>query len=274
VGRIQGKVAVVLGAAGKNNIGQVIARRFAAEGAKVMVAGRREEPLRALAEEIGGDYALCDITSRGELDALSARTRDRWGRIDVGVNTVGWALTRPFLKTTADEIARISAVQFAGPFQFMQVMIEAMTRGGSIIQISSVSAKIMVEYHAAYMGTKAGADHLVRCVANEFGVGGIRANSISPGLTETPMAGPVFESDALLSAYRRGYPLGRVGTGADIAAAALWLASDECFLTGENLQVNGGLTLRGFPTVADLAAALEKETPERKAFYMTMFGKS
>jgi NAD(P)-dependent dehydrogenase (short-subunit alcohol dehydrogenase family) len=132
-----------------------------------------------------------------------------------------------------------------------------MTGGGSIVQISSATATIMLEDHAAYMGTKAGADHVLRCVANEFGARGIRANSISPGLTDTPMTAGARHVPGLFESFRPGYPLGRWGTSEDIAAAAVFLASDECFMTGENLQVNGGLTLRRNPTKAEMAASIK-----------------
>jgi NAD(P)-dependent dehydrogenase (short-subunit alcohol dehydrogenase family) len=124
--------------------------------------------------------------------------------------------------------------------------------GGSIIQISSATATIMLDNHAAYMGTKAGTDHLIRCVANEYGERGVRANSISPGLTDTPMTAAAMQSPSLVEAFRRCYPLGRIGTTEDIAAAAVYLASDECFITGENLQVNGGLRLRRNPRAHEL----------------------
>ena len=129
---------------------------------------------------------------------------------------------------------------------------------GSIIQISSATATIMLEDHAAYMGTKAGADHVIRCVANEFGSRGIRANSISPGLTDTPMTAGARQVPGLFESFRDCYPLGRWGTSEDVAAAAVWLASDECFMTGQNLQVNGGLTLRRNPTKAEMAAAIKR----------------
>src|SRR5690606_18928699 len=143
---------------------------------------------------------------------------------------------------------RTMEIQFKGPFQFMQALVKAMDNGGSIIQMSTATATIMTNDYAAYMGTKAGIDHVVRAVANEFGHKGIRANSISPGLTESPMTEAAFQVPGLVDAFIAGYPLGRLGTADDIAAAAVWLASDECFMTGQNLQVNGGLTLRGNPT--------------------------
>jgi NAD(P)-dependent dehydrogenase (short-subunit alcohol dehydrogenase family) len=110
------------------------------------------------------------------------------------------------------------------------------------------------------MGTKAGTDHVIRCVAHEFGARGIRANSISPGLTETPMTADAKDVPGLFDSFLSGYPLGRIGTKDDIAAAAVWLASDECFMTGQNLQVNGGLTLRRNPTREEIHAAIATAT--------------
>ena len=131
-----------------------------------------------------------------------------------------------------------------------------MPKGGSIIQISSATATIMFHDHAAYMATKAGTDHLLRTVANEFGHLGIRANSISPGVTETPMTADAQAVPGLMDAFKKGYPLGRYGTSEDIAAGCVFLASDECFMTGQNLQVNGGLTLRANPSKADIEASV------------------
>ena len=251
----------MLGAAGEGNLGQTIARAFAAAGAQVMVSGRHAEPLAALAAQIGGAFALCDITRKDEVDALTAETVRRFGPVHVGVNATGRGLVKPFLETTPEDVAAMTALQFSGPFYFMQALVRAMTEGGSIIQISSATATILLEDHAAYMGTKAGADHVVRCVANEFGARGIRANSISPGIMETPMTARAFRNPAVVGAFAREYPLGRVGTQDDIAAAALWLAGDACFMTGENLQVNGGLTLRRNPRNAELRAAAAAARP-------------
>jgi len=253
---LQGKIAVVLGAAGRDNMGQEIARRFAAEGARVVVAGRHAEELERFAATIGGAAKVCDITRQSELRSLAAFAKDWGGHLDIAVNATGWGLLKPFQETTEDEIDRISALQFKGPFMFFQAVLDVMARGGSIIQISSATATIMLNDHAAYMGTKAGTDHVIRCVANEFGHRGIRANSISPGLTDTPMTAQAKTVPGLFDSFLPSYPLGRIGTAADIAAAAVWLASDECFMTGQNLQVNGGLTLRRNPTSAEMEASI------------------
>src|SRR5438093_2900687 len=165
---LQGKVAVVLGAAGRDNMGQEIARRFADAGARVVVAGRHAEELERFASTIRGASILCDITRKSDLMALAAFAKDWGGRLDIAVNATGWGLLKPFLETTEDDIDRLSALQFKGPFMFFQAVLEVMSKGGSIIQISSATATIMLEDHAAYMGTKAGTDHVIRCIANDF----------------------------------------------------------------------------------------------------------
>ena len=256
MGRLQGKGAIVLGAAGAGNMGQVIAKRFEHEGAKVLVAGRKDDELARFAAEIGCDWAHCDITKRDDVFALAETAKERLGGVHIGVNATGWGLLKPFLDNTQEELEAMTALQFTGPFFFYQAMIEAMDQGGSILQISSATATIMLNDHAAYMGCKAGADHVIRCVANEFGARGIRANSISPGLTDTPMTAGAKQTPGVYEAFTACYPLGRVGTSEDIAAAAVWLASDECFMTGQNLQVNGGLTLRRNPTRDEITASV------------------
>jgi NAD(P)-dependent dehydrogenase (short-subunit alcohol dehydrogenase family) len=257
--RLEGKVAVVLGAAGAGNMGQVIARRFAAEGAKVLVAGRHEAPLAALASEIGGEHALCDITKKAEVEALAERAFGRHGRVHVAVNTTGWGLLAKLLATTEEQLDRISALQFKGPFFFLQAFVGRMAEagGGSVIGISSASVYRVLNHHAAYIATKAAGDALVRCFANEFGARGVRVNSIAPGLTESPMTEKELSMPGLRETFVKEYPLGRIGTAGDVAEAALWLAGDGCFMTGQVLQVNGGLTLRRNPTQAEINAAMK-----------------
>jgi NAD(P)-dependent dehydrogenase (short-subunit alcohol dehydrogenase family) len=143
------------------------------------------------------------------------------GGVDIAVNATGWGLIKLFLDTSREELEAMSTLQFTGVFQFSQTMIKLMQdKGGSIIQISPATAKIILNNRAVYMGTKSGADDVTRCLANEFGHLCIRANSISPGLTDTPMT-----------------------------AAVVFLDCDAFFMTVETLQVNGGLILRGNPTM-------------------------
>jgi NAD(P)-dependent dehydrogenase (short-subunit alcohol dehydrogenase family) len=261
MGRLQGKTAVILGASSPDNMGQTIARRFIGEGAKVLVSGRKEQVLADFATATGCEWAACDLTDEASVNALADTAAAKLGGIDIAVNATGWGLLKPFLETTHDELMAMTMLQYVGPFHFYQAMLRKMMRsaggrGGSIIQISSATATIMLNDHAAYMGTKAGADHVIRCVAHEFGGDGVRANSISPGLTDTPMTAEAKQVPGMFDAFLAGYPLGRIGTSDDIAAAAVWLASDECFMTGENLQVNGGLTLRRNPMKSEIDAAV------------------
>ncbi|WP_226016388.1 SDR family oxidoreductase [Novosphingobium sp. FKTRR1] len=260
-GRLAGKTALIMGASSPGNMGQVIARRFQAEGATVLVSGRKADVLEAFAAETGSLWAACDLTDEASVAALADTAATALGGIDIAINATGWGLLQPFLDTSRADLEAMVALQFIGPYQFFQAMIRKMARsaggrGGSIITISSATATIMLNDHAAYMGTKAGTDHVIRCIAHEFGVEGIRANSISPGLTDTPMNEEAKKVPGLFESFRASYPLGRWGTSDDIAAAAVFLASDECFMTGENLQVNGGLTLRRNPTREEMAAAI------------------
>lgn len=254
--RLDKKVAVILGVA-PGNIGEAIARRYMDEGAWVMLAGRREDALAECASRLGAPYAVCDITREDDIAALIAQTLQQFQRIDIGVNATGWGLLKPFLDMTHDDFARMSAIQFTGPCQFFQALLRAMPQGGSLIQLSSVTATIMFDDHAAYMGTKAGMDHVMRCIAHEFGARGIRANSIAPGgVADAPMSGGGLGLPAVAALYHREIPLQRSGISRDVADAALWLASDEAaFVTGQTLHVSGGQTLRRNPSLQDVYSA-------------------
>jgi len=259
--RLDGKVAVILGAAARDNMGQVMARLFAREGANVVVGGRHEDELARIATEVGGHYALCDITRKSDLERLYRTAVDAYGKVDVAVNCTGWGLMAKLLETTEEQIDKLTALQFKGPYFFLQVFVGGMaaTGGGSVIQVSSASAHALLYNHAAYIGTKAGSEALVRCFANEFGAKGVRVNAIAPGLTGTPMTDAEMKMPGLQEAFLKEYPLGRIGTTQDIADAALWLAGDECFMTGQTLQVNGGLTLRRNPTPREINASMREK---------------
>lgn len=259
MGRLEGKVAVILGAAGHNNMGQSMARRFAAEGARVVIGGRHEAPLASLAAEIGGAHHGCDITKKAEVEAIADFAVNRYGRIDVAVNCTGWGLLAKLLDTTEEQLDQLAALQFKGPYFFLQAFVGRMARsgGGSVITISSASVYALIHHHGAYIATKAAGDALVRCFANEFGSKGVKVNAIAPGITESPMTEKEIGLPGLQDAFLKEYPLGRIGTAEDIANAALWLATDESFMTGQVLQVNGGLTLRRNPSPAELRDAMK-----------------
>lgn len=256
MGRMDGKKAVVLGAAGTDNMGQVIARLFAAEGAEVMVAGRRQEPLNALAKEIGGHTRVCDITSKADVNALAVAAVAAMGRVDAAINCTGWGLLASLIDTTEEQLDQIVALQFKGVHHFLQAfvaqMIAQQPTGGSLISLSSATTKALINNHAAYIGTKRGSEALIECVANDYGQYGIKANTVSPAFTHSPMTEQSFAVPGLVDAFLPRYPLGRLNTADDVARACLWLCSDDAFVTGQNIQPNGGLTLRGNPQAADI----------------------
>ncbi|MEP2735128.1 MAG: SDR family oxidoreductase [Erythrobacter sp.] len=260
MGRLAGKTAVILGAASEGNMGQVIARLFAKEGATVMVAGRNEDVLSKLADEIGGHYALCDITSHSDVHGLAAEASAKMGRVDAAINSTGWGLLSNLLETTEEELDQMAALQFKGVHHFLQAFVGTMKdqapSGGSIISLSSATTKALINNHAAYIGSKRAGEAMIECVANDFGEFGIKANTVSPAFTRSPMTEGGFQTPGLVDAFMPRYPLGRLNTSEDVAAACLWLCMDEAFITGQNIQPNGGLTLRGNPQAGDMAASI------------------
>ena len=262
MGELKGKRAVIVGASQTGNIGQAIARRFRDAGAEVLVASRDADASAEFARSIGGYSTQCDLSRRNDVFALAANATEQLGGLDVAVNSSGLALGGPFLDVPEADLDTLIGLQFKGSFFFLQAMVAAMIGkpepGGSIIQLSSAVAHRSTTVDGgfdAYMGTKAGIDHVVRSVANQFGRQGVRVNSIAAGHTDTPMHHDNYEGDIpdwMKAAFADATPLGRYGTPQDVAEAAVWLARDECFMTGDSLQINGGLTLRRNPLQDDL----------------------
>lgn len=259
--KLNDKVAVVLGASSDPGMGSAIARLFAEQGAKVLVAARNTAPLERLAWDIGGSWLHCDLTKQADLQRLAQTALERYGRLDIAVNAAAVGLSKPFAENTGEELDQAYRSLLKGPFQFLQSMLRAMSDDGSIIMLSSAIAQIGFNDQAAYGACKAAGEHLVRAVADEYGTRGIRVNSIAPGLTESGMTQGYTHVPGVREAFVREYPLGRIGTVEDIAQAALFLAGDGCFMTGQTLQVNGGLTLRRNPTFAEIQAAVAAARP-------------
>ncbi|MBO9376209.1 SDR family oxidoreductase [Sphingomonas histidinilytica] len=259
MGRLDGKVALIMGATRAGNMGQAIARRFIDEGATVVVSGRGREGLDAFAAETGATALPCDVRRRAEIETLADAVVARHGGLDIAVNAAATGALAPFEEETEEQVDEMLSIIFKGGLFFMQAMVGRMKRpvgrGGSIITVSSAVADIMSENHCSYMGAKAGLNHMTRFVAYEYGRHGIRANILSPGLTITPMLG-AYDVPGMAEAYAREYPLGRIGTVDDVANAALFMAGDECFMTGETFHVTGGLTLRRNPTSAEIMASI------------------
>jgi NAD(P)-dependent dehydrogenase (short-subunit alcohol dehydrogenase family) len=249
--RLANKVAVVLGASAQGGTGWAIAEGLAREGARVVVGARRIEPLRELAERIGGLAVACDASKEEQVAAFAQAAVEAYGPIDIAVNSAG----RPVLGTIAaadhDRIRRSLAVDFFGNAWFVRYMAQAMSDGGSIVLISSSSSAQPVLPFFPYGCAKAATDCLVRYAAVEFGGRGIRVNSILPGPIKTELARQLFEAPGAEEVFAREIPLTRVGEPADFADAVLWLA-DRCYASGLNLPVSGGMQLMRAPRADEM----------------------
>ena len=255
---LQGKVAVVLGASSGAGFGAAIARRLAAEGARLVVSGRRAAELESVAKQIGGVGRTCDITAEADVAALFDETLESEGRVDVAVNAAGANHSCPISKLEPEAVMLQTRVHLLGTLLFIKHAARCMLTGGaapgSIILISSLTATVPGPGLAAYSASKAGADHAARVAALEYGRKGIRVNCISPGLARTPMTAALFEHRGFEQAFVAETPLQRLATADDVAAAALWLATDA-FVTGENIQVNGGASLGRLPTAREISGS-------------------
>ena len=251
---LEGKRAVVIGAS--SGFGEQIAVRFADEGARVIVAARNLETLEPVAKRVGGTAVACDVTSSAQVKALAAAAVSEFGGLDIAVNSAGFEEMVPVANLTPEHVEPMVAVQFTGALWVIQHMAAAMADGGSIITISSLTATLVAEGYAAYAGAKAGINHATRIAASELGARGVRVNLVAPTLIETPMTANILAVPGVADAFIGETPLGRIGQIADVVTAVTWLASDESsFVTGQNLHIDGGTSLRRLPRADDFIRA-------------------
>jgi len=246
-----GKVAVVLGASAEAGTGWAVAEALAASGARVMVAARTLGPLQRLAAKIGGGACRCDAGSEADIKALAEATLAQFGRLDIAVSAAGQPVMGMIAELTQEMLDLSSRVNYYGLAFFIKYMAAAIGSDGSIVFVSSMSTTHPVFPHVAYAAAKSAADCLVRYAALEYAPHRIRVNSILPGLINSDMAREAMANPAFARAYAREIPLGRPAEPADIADAVLWLAGPS-YVTGLNLQVNGGNHLRRFPTLDEI----------------------
>jgi NAD(P)-dependent dehydrogenase (short-subunit alcohol dehydrogenase family) len=248
--RFEGKNVIVTGAG--QGIGRAIAGRFAAEGADVMLIGRRREPLEQAERELSaaGERAWVhqgDVSDSAQVAAAVAAAMERWSRIDVLVNNAGIAEEVPFLEIDEASWDRVLGTNLRGAFLMAQRVAreQAATGGGSIVHIASIDASGGDGAYASYNASKAALLGLNRTMAMELGPLGIRVNCVSPGFTHTEMtesAVPAKLMDYLVNRFDR-VPLGRLVKPEEIAAACAFLASDDASaITGIDLTVDCGLT--------------------------------
>jgi len=242
MGSLAGKTAVIVGASGEANFGSAIARRLAAEGANVVVAARRKDSLDTLAAEIGGLAVACDVTDEYQLEKLFVRASREYGNVDIAVYSVGIHAAAGIAELNADMIRPTLEVSFVGALLFFKHAAAAMREGGSVITISSLTARIPGEGLSVYAGARAGIDYVIKVAAKEYSARRVRFNSIAAGLIETDMTSGFFTMDAILQGHLHATPSGRMGTLEDMAEAALFLADEarSGFINGQVLDLAGG----------------------------------
>lgn len=247
-GKLSGKVAVVTGAS--KGIGAEIARRFAAEGAAVVVNyASSKTGADAVVDEIakGGGEAIAvqaDVANKAEVERLFAAAKKAFGKIDLLVNNAGVYEFSPLEEITGEQFHKHFNVNVLGLLLATQEFVRHFdSPSGSIINISSTVTSLTPPTSAVYTGSKAAVDGITRTLAKELGPRRIRVNAINPGMVETEgvVALGLSEGD-FRKQIEAQTPLGRIGQPNDIAPAAVFLASaDSSWITGETLRVAGGL---------------------------------
>ncbi|MGQ0823693.1 MAG: SDR family oxidoreductase [Actinomycetota bacterium] len=254
---MDGQAALITG--GGSGIGLGAAKRFAADGAHVTIAGRTEDRLRAAVEDIRAgsapgttiQHAVCDVTVEDDVIAAVALAAEPSGALDILFACAGGALhLGPTVEAdTAAWMATID-LNIVGTFLSIKHAAPAMaaSSGGSIIAMSSIAGHRTHRLMSAYCVGKAGIEMLVKVTADELGAHGIRVNAVQPGLVDTELVGAITGGGKLLDDYLEQMPLARVGTVDDIAAVVRFLAGPEStWITGQTIGVDGGHQLRRGP---------------------------
>ena len=239
--QLEDKVAIVTGAA--SGFGEAIARRYAAEGARVVCADLNDQLGKPVAEEIGGAYVHADVADRDDVHTMVRTAVDRYGRLDVIVNNAGITHTnRPMLEVKEDEFDRIFDVNVKSIYLAAMEVVPIMREqgGGCIVNTASTAGLRPRPGLTWYNASKGAVITMTKSMAVELAPDNIRVNALCPVAGDTPLL-PSFLGANTREAFEATVPLGRLCTSEDVAKAALWLVSDEAgFLTGVALPVDGG----------------------------------
>ena len=241
---LTGKKALVTGATG--GLGGAIARVLHAQGASVALSGTRAEALESLAAELGERAVVtpCNLADKDSVEALVPAAEEKLGGLDILVNNAGVTKDNLFLRLKDEDWDSVIAINLTAAFRLSRAAVKSMMRRryGRIISIGSVVGTTGNPGQGNYAASKAGLIGMSKALAAEVASRNITVNVVSPGFIESPM------TQALNDKQREGIlsdvPMGRLGTGADVAAAVAYLASTEAgYVTGQTLHVNGGMTM-------------------------------
>lgn len=258
-GRLDGRAGIITG--GASGIGLACARRFIAEGARVMLADRNAELLNEVAQEFGANCAVSvvDVTDEADVERMVQSTIDTFGRIDHAINSAAWAMYSTIVDHDMAEFRAVVDTCLTGVMLCVKHEARAMRdqgEGGAIVNIASINARLAAEGLAAYCCSKAGVEMLTRIAAIELGEFGIRVAGIGPGFVDTPLTAFSRVLPVIRDAYIASTPLGRVGAPEDIADAALFLVSDDGrWVSGDTLFVDGASMQKGYPEITKIASS-------------------
>jgi NAD(P)-dependent dehydrogenase (short-subunit alcohol dehydrogenase family) len=248
---LDGRVCIVTG--GAQGIGEACARRFAAEGAQVVIADIDDARGQALAAELKAQYAHCDVGDKAQVDALVAQAVSRCGRIDVLVNNAGIFKASDFLEITEADFDAVLRVNLKGAFLMGQAAAREMVKNpprpgpgrgcrGTVVNMSSVNGQLAIPSIASYNVSKGGINQLTRVMALALADQGIRVNAVAPGTIATELAAKaVLTSEEAKARIMSRTPMKRLGEPAEVADCVAWLAGDaSSYVTGEIVVVDGG----------------------------------
>lgn len=242
---LEGKVAVITG--GNSGIGLATAKRFVEEGAHVFITGRRHAELDKAVSAIGTNVSAIagDLSKLEDIDKIAAAVKAEKGVVDIIVSNAGITDQVALEDITPEHFDKNFNLMARAPVFLVQKLLPLMSRGGSIILVSSAMHVMGIPNHTTYAATKAANRSYARTWAAEFKGRGIRVNTLSPGVTDTPILEAQSESegrDEVVKMYMSMIPLGRLADAVEIANTAVFLGSDQSsYVTGSDLMADGGV---------------------------------